>query len=158
MGGLRFEWDQRKAAVNRRKHVVSFEEARTVFLDENALLRPDDHHCDDEDRFRPPRPQRSDNFEMHGEPASSFCQTGVSHQFSWLAEALECSDLGYDGYGRQVVGQRALPCVATPPKRADPASLAAMPDVRPRVRVMASANRAGSPITTTERRARVNAV
>jgi uncharacterized DUF497 family protein len=48
---LRFEWDDRKAAVNRRKHGVSFEEARTVFLDEDALLRPDEDHSEDEDRF-----------------------------------------------------------------------------------------------------------
>jgi hypothetical protein len=48
---LRFEWDERKATVNRRKHGVSFEEARTVFLDENALLRPDEDHSDEEDRF-----------------------------------------------------------------------------------------------------------
>jgi hypothetical protein len=48
---LRFEWDPRKAAANLRKHGVSFEEARTVFLDENALLRPDEDHSDEEDRF-----------------------------------------------------------------------------------------------------------
>jgi uncharacterized DUF497 family protein len=48
---IRFEWDPRKAAVNLRKHGVPFEEARTVFLDENALLRPDEDHSDDEDRF-----------------------------------------------------------------------------------------------------------
>jgi uncharacterized DUF497 family protein len=48
---LRFEWDDRKAAVNRRKHGVSFEEARTVFFDENALLRPDEDHSEDQDRF-----------------------------------------------------------------------------------------------------------
>jgi uncharacterized DUF497 family protein len=48
---IRFEWDARKAAANLRKHGVSFEEARTVFLDENALLRPDEDHSDDEDRF-----------------------------------------------------------------------------------------------------------
>jgi uncharacterized DUF497 family protein len=48
---LRFEWDDRKAAVNRRKHGVSFEEARTVFFDESALLRPDDDHSEDEARF-----------------------------------------------------------------------------------------------------------
>jgi uncharacterized DUF497 family protein len=48
---LRFEWDAPKAAANLRKHGVSFEEARTVFLDENALLRPDEDHSGDEDRF-----------------------------------------------------------------------------------------------------------
>ena len=37
--------------MNRRKHGVSFEEARTVFFDENALLRPDEDHSEGEDRF-----------------------------------------------------------------------------------------------------------
>jgi uncharacterized DUF497 family protein len=48
---LRFEWDQRKAAANLRKHGVSFDEARTAFFDESALLRPDGDHSDDEARF-----------------------------------------------------------------------------------------------------------
>jgi len=48
---LRFEWDERKATTNRRKHGVSFEEARTVFLDEDALQIPDPEHSEDEDRF-----------------------------------------------------------------------------------------------------------
>jgi uncharacterized DUF497 family protein len=48
---LRFEWDEAKARANRRKHGVAFEEARTVFFDEDALLRPDDEHSDEEDRF-----------------------------------------------------------------------------------------------------------
>ena len=51
MKRLRFEWDNRKAAANHRKHGVSFEEARTVFFDESALLRPDEEHSEDEDRF-----------------------------------------------------------------------------------------------------------
>lgn len=51
MKRLRFEWDARKAAANLRKHGVSFDEARTVFFDESALLRPDEEHSDDEDRF-----------------------------------------------------------------------------------------------------------
>ena len=51
MKRLRFEWDARKASANLRKHGVSFEEARTVFVDENALLRPDEGHADDEERF-----------------------------------------------------------------------------------------------------------
>ena len=50
MAVLRFEWDPRKAATNRRKHGVSFEEAQSVFLDEDALLIPDEDD-DDEDRF-----------------------------------------------------------------------------------------------------------
>jgi len=48
---LRFEWDARKAASNLRKQSVSFEEAKTVFLDEEALLRPDEAHSHEEDRF-----------------------------------------------------------------------------------------------------------
>lgn len=51
MKPLRFEWDPRKAALNRRKHGVSFDEAHTVFFDEYALLIPDEDHSDDEDRF-----------------------------------------------------------------------------------------------------------
>jgi uncharacterized DUF497 family protein len=44
-------WDEAKAKANRKKHGVSFEEARTVFLDEDALMRPDEDHSADEDRF-----------------------------------------------------------------------------------------------------------
>lgn len=46
---LRFEWDERKNAENRRKHGVSFEEAQTVFYDDRALLIDDPD--EDEDRF-----------------------------------------------------------------------------------------------------------
>jgi uncharacterized protein len=49
--GLRFEWDSRKNRTNQRKHGVSFEEAETVFLDDNALLIDDPDHSDEEDRF-----------------------------------------------------------------------------------------------------------
>ena len=48
---LHFKWDSRKAASNKRKHGVSFEEARTVFLDENAKIIDDPDHSEDEDRF-----------------------------------------------------------------------------------------------------------
>ena len=48
---LHFEWDSRKADLNKRKHGVSFEEARTVFLDENAKIIDDPDHSEDEDRF-----------------------------------------------------------------------------------------------------------
>jgi uncharacterized DUF497 family protein len=51
MADLRFSWDQRKNAANRRKHGVSFEEAMTVFSDESALLLDDPDHSDKEDRF-----------------------------------------------------------------------------------------------------------
>ena len=45
------EWDGRKNAANRRKHGVSFDEARTAFLDENARVIPDPEHSSDEERF-----------------------------------------------------------------------------------------------------------
>jgi uncharacterized protein len=46
-----FEWDGRKAAVNRAKHGVPFEEAATVFADPDALDGPDLHHSQRERRF-----------------------------------------------------------------------------------------------------------
>ncbi len=48
---LRFEWDVRKNRSNRVKHGISFEEAETVFLDDNAVLIDDPDHSDDEARF-----------------------------------------------------------------------------------------------------------
>jgi uncharacterized DUF497 family protein len=51
MSELHFEWDQRKAAANEKKHGVSFEEARSVFSDERAKLIDDPDHSEDEDRF-----------------------------------------------------------------------------------------------------------
>ena len=48
---MRFEWDPNKNESNQRKHGVSFEEASTVFYDENALLISDPDHSDEEDRF-----------------------------------------------------------------------------------------------------------
>ena len=49
---ISFEWDEAKNKANKIKHGVSFEEARTVFYDENALLEFDGNHSSDEDRFR----------------------------------------------------------------------------------------------------------
>ncbi len=48
---LRFEWDPRKNRENRKKHGVSFEEARTAFFDDNAVEFYDDEHTEWEDRF-----------------------------------------------------------------------------------------------------------
>lgn len=48
---LRFEWDHRKNTQNRRKHGISFEEAQTVFFDEQALLIADPDHSEHEERF-----------------------------------------------------------------------------------------------------------
>ena len=51
MALLRFEWDEAKNRENERKHGVSFEEAQTVFFDENAREFYDDEHSEWEDRF-----------------------------------------------------------------------------------------------------------
>lgn len=51
MSHLEFEWSPVKAASNVKKHGVSFEEARSVFEDEEALLIPDPEHSDGEERF-----------------------------------------------------------------------------------------------------------
>lgn len=51
MSNLSFEWDERKSAANARKHGVSFDEAKSVFVDERAKLIDDPDHSDDEDRF-----------------------------------------------------------------------------------------------------------
>ena len=48
---MRFTWDEAKADGNLRKHGVSFEEAATVFADENGRLRHDPDHSQAEDRF-----------------------------------------------------------------------------------------------------------
>lgn len=51
MGELQFEWDDRKAVANLKKHGVTFEEASSVFVDERAKLIADPDHSEDEDRF-----------------------------------------------------------------------------------------------------------
>lgn len=51
MSDIQFEWDEVKSQTNKRKHGVSFEEAQTVFLDENALRFFDPDHSTDEERF-----------------------------------------------------------------------------------------------------------
>ena len=51
MSATRFAWDDAKAEENQRKHGISFEEASTVFADENARLKHDPDHSQEEDRF-----------------------------------------------------------------------------------------------------------
>jgi uncharacterized DUF497 family protein len=51
MDEIKFSWDARKAKHNIKKHKVSFEEAATVFYDENAIEFFDPDHSKDEDRF-----------------------------------------------------------------------------------------------------------
>ena len=51
MAEIKFAWDESKNRLNKRKHGVSFEEAKTVFCDENAVEFPDPDHSEREDRF-----------------------------------------------------------------------------------------------------------
>jgi uncharacterized DUF497 family protein len=51
MEEIRFSWDARKAGQNLQKHKISFDEAITVFYDENAIEYFDPDHSENEDRF-----------------------------------------------------------------------------------------------------------
>ncbi|MDZ4859953.1 MAG: BrnT family toxin [Candidatus Hydrogenedentes bacterium] len=51
MPDVQVEWDEPKNRANQRKHGVTFDEAQTVFLDENAIRYFDPDHSEDEDRF-----------------------------------------------------------------------------------------------------------
>ncbi len=51
MNVIRFEWDEQKNVINQKKHHISFEEACTVFEDENALVIDDPEHSEEEERF-----------------------------------------------------------------------------------------------------------
>ena len=46
-----FEWDDAKNAENLRKHGITFEQAKAIFLDPLAITIEDPNHSDDENRF-----------------------------------------------------------------------------------------------------------
>ena len=48
---IRFEWDEKKNETNIKKHGISFEEASSVFQDEESLIISDENHSQEEDRF-----------------------------------------------------------------------------------------------------------
>jgi uncharacterized protein len=48
---VEFEWYRRKAALNAKKHGVSFTEAATIFSDPFELTIPDPDHSEIEARF-----------------------------------------------------------------------------------------------------------
>ena len=48
---MEYQWDENKNKINKEKHDVSFEEAKTVFDDIDALLIPDPDHSEEESRF-----------------------------------------------------------------------------------------------------------
>ena len=50
--GLIIEWDDKKAAINVRKHKIYFEDVARVFLDDHRIDYLDDEHSDDEERWK----------------------------------------------------------------------------------------------------------
>lgn len=54
MNTIHIGWNQEKNRENQRKHKVSFEQAQSVFLDENAIRCFDLDHSENEDRFLMP--------------------------------------------------------------------------------------------------------
>ena len=52
MKDIRFIWDEHKNISNQKKHNISFEEAKTVFYDDNARLIRDEDRSDFEDLSR----------------------------------------------------------------------------------------------------------
>jgi len=48
---IKFEWNDSKAKSNKKKHGVSFEEAKSVFYDEFAIQFYDEKNSKAEDRF-----------------------------------------------------------------------------------------------------------
>ena len=51
MDGIRFEWDENKNRINQEKHKISFDEAKTVFYDLEAVVIDDPEHSEEEERF-----------------------------------------------------------------------------------------------------------
>lgn len=51
MSNITFEWNASKASVNKKKHGIDFDEAKTVFYDENAKVIHDSEHSNNEERF-----------------------------------------------------------------------------------------------------------
>jgi uncharacterized DUF497 family protein len=46
-----FEWDYKKAKTNLLKHKISFEDATSVFKDENMISIFDEEHSTNEERW-----------------------------------------------------------------------------------------------------------
>ena len=51
MAEIIFTWDEEKAKRNVKLHKVMFEDAKTVFYDDKAILIDDPDHSEDEERF-----------------------------------------------------------------------------------------------------------
>lgn len=48
---INFEWNNLKNIYNQKKHGISFEEAKYVFMDDFAILFDDPDHSEEEERF-----------------------------------------------------------------------------------------------------------
>lgn len=48
---INFEWDENKNRINKAKHGIGFEEAATVFYDDDAIMFDDPEHSMEEERF-----------------------------------------------------------------------------------------------------------
>ncbi len=51
MEDIIFTWDENKNLINKKKHNLSFEEAKTVFYDIEAIVFDDPEHSQEEERF-----------------------------------------------------------------------------------------------------------
>lgn len=51
MRTIKFCWDLEKASSNKKKHGISFDEAKTVFFDDCARIINDPDHSENEERF-----------------------------------------------------------------------------------------------------------
>lgn len=48
---IKFEWDKSKSRLNKKKHGLTFDEAQSVFFDEDAIEYSDPDHSEEEERF-----------------------------------------------------------------------------------------------------------
>lgn len=51
METINFEWDENKNEINKKKHGISFETAKEVFYDDDAVVFDDPDHSIGEERF-----------------------------------------------------------------------------------------------------------
>ena len=62
VGDYKFEWDEEKYEINKKKHDVSFELAAEVFLDDYKIDDYDELHSDDEIDFSDIPPTTDEEF------------------------------------------------------------------------------------------------
>ena len=51
MSDIKFQWNDNKNKINQKKNKISFEEAQSVFFDEEALIIDYPEHSLEEERF-----------------------------------------------------------------------------------------------------------